>query len=331
MTAATDHLARFWRRGLAAVGLLLALVSGAVLLASVGAPVEPGTAAPLATAPRDPDAAGRRERLAAVKSWRDLRGEEVPEAAFAQSADLIVIDPLLIGRLPQSEQAAAMSRLRRGPEGAGALVLAHLSVGAIEAGRPFWNAAWVAMGSSAVVRQSATAPYWDPSWHDQLYGRPEALLDRLIAAGYDGVVLADAEVHRIAGDVQDAPRKMADLIASLASYARRQNPYFVVVLGGSEELLSQPQVLAGIDAVAKHDLYHGLAGPGVDNDEVDVASSLLALRTAVRSGHPVFVAERVTADVVDRTRRRIEDMGFVADVHPRPVAGARPVWSKAKF
>lgn len=332
MSATLDHMTRLKRRALMAVGLFIGLTTLALFLASIGAPIEPGTAVAVQGRPSDPEASGRRDRMVLVKNWRDARSLEDMEAVAAVHAGMIVIDPRLLSRLPTSEQGRQMERFRGRSDSDDRLLVAHLSIGSIESDRPYWGAAWVAMGTSAAVRQTAAAPFWDQAWHDQLYGRPDALLDRLIAGGYDGVYLADAESHRIATDVANAAHKMADLIARIADYARRQNPYFIVVLGSAEELLAQSAVRARIDAVAKSGLLFGINGPGVANDQIDVASSLLALRPAIQSGHPIFVSERVTAaDDVVAAERRIADLGFVGDVRTEPSGSTKRTWSKVKY
>jgi cysteinyl-tRNA synthetase len=332
MSATLDHMTRFKRRALMAAVLFVGLTTLALLLASVGTPIEPGPAAAVHGRPSDPEAAGRRDRMMLVKSWRDVRSVEDIQSVAAERASMIVIDPRLLSRLSASEHGRQMERFRGGSDSDDRLLVAHLSIGSIESDRPYWGAAWVAMGTSAAVRQTAAAPFWDQAWHDQLYGRPDALLDRLIAGGYDGVYLADAENHRIATDVANAAHKMADLVTRMADYARRQNPYFMVVLGSAEELLAQPAVRARIDAVAKSGLLYGVNGPGIANDQVDVASSLLALRPAIQSGHPIFVSERVTTvDDSAAAKRRLVELGFVGDVRAETAATTKRTWSKVKF
>ena len=357
MAFAPDHISRrLKQRSLIAVALVVALTAAAALLATTDP--EPGpapaTASPSILAPqsavaasRDPDVAGRRSTLAAVTSWRDMRLASSPAAIAATGDDLVAVDPNLIDALPASEQAAALETLRRKPDGASRLLIGHLSVGNFEPDRPYWrpkSAAKAAMKLDGEAPTSTDAQstsgaravavcYWESEWQAQLYGRPEALLDRLIASGYDGVYLADAEAYRLArSELADADTRMADLIRRMSAHARRLNPQFVVMLGGAEELLSHTVVHEAVDAIAKTNLLFGINGPGMANDEADIASSLHALKSAVRAGQPVFVSERITTtEATVAARRRLADLGFIADINRATMPLRGTGWSKVKF
>lgn len=350
MAFAPDHISsRFKRRGVIALALFVTLTTGATLLATSQSDETPATVT-AGTAPAaerqhtsvayDPDTARRRAILADIASWRDLRFATAADVA-TETADLIAVDPNLVDARPLSEQPAALQGLQRKPDGSPRLVLGHLSIGAFEPNRPYWrwkSAADAVMPLDAALIPASIGPsnpvrYWEPAWQAQLYGRPEALLDRLIAAGYDGVYLADGEACRLARpDNADADARMAEFVARLARYARTLNPQFVVMLGGAEELLTHTVVREAIDAIAKPDLLFGINAPGQPNDEADIAASLHVVKSAVRGGHPVFVTEHTAnPEMAAAARRRLAELGFIADVTTSTTSARPTLWSKVKF
>jgi cysteinyl-tRNA synthetase len=161
--------------------------------------------------------------------------------------------------------------------------------------------------------------FWHPDWKTLLYGDPSAALDRIIAAGFDGVYLDRADVyehwHR---EQPSAKTDMIDLVAGIAAYAREKKPGFLVVLQNAEELLADKRLRQALDGVAKEDLLYGVDKEGRANSADNIQSSLRYLRQARTDGLPVLVVEYL-ADLADITaaRNRIESEGFVAYFGPR--------------
>jgi cysteinyl-tRNA synthetase, unknown class len=320
MAFAPEQIARRLRRRIAmAVALFVALTAGATLLAgSVQEPeTRPLTTGSLATGLRDPS---RSTVLTTVRSWRDLRAATAADI-MATDVDLVVLDPKIVDRLTVAQQVELMSALRQRRNDGERLLIAHLSIGYAEPDRPYARLKSIALQPSAGPDQApvkyAPVKYWEPAWHALMFGRPDALLDRLVAAGYDGVMLAGADAYRPArGQIADPEGQMAALVGRLAAHARTINPSFVVVLGGAEEVLAHATARDTVDAVATSNVLFGINAPGEPNDAADIASALHGLKAIRRSGRPVFVRERTDPTVIATTRDRLIELGFVESLEP---------------
>lgn len=161
--------------------------------------------------------------------------------------------------------------------------------------------------------------YWDRDWQRLLFGNPQALLDEIVAAGFDGVYLDGADAHAaFRGERASAESEMVDLIERLAIYARGQNPEFLIVMQNAEELIAHGRLRDAIDGVAKEDLLFGIAGPSTANDPADVTSSLHYLTKLQREGRPVLVVEYLDNPALAAdARRRLDALGFVSYFAPR--------------
>jgi cysteinyl-tRNA synthetase len=168
-------------------------------------------------------------------------------------------------------------------------------------------------------RGNYSVRFWHPDWHGLLYGHKDSALDRLLAAGFDGVYLDRADVHHLWQSEQATARDdMVRLIELMAAHARRSNPEFLVVMQNAEELLDTPRLRRSLDAVAKEDLLYGVDGAEQANKPADVTSSLGHLRLARGEGLPVLVVEYLTDKRrIEEARRRIEGEGFVPNFAPR--------------
>ena len=161
--------------------------------------------------------------------------------------------------------------------------------------------------------------FWHPDWKSLIFGQPSAAVDRIIAAGFDGVYLDRADVYSLWRREQpSAKADMIDLITEIASYARQKKPGFLIVLQNAEELLANKQLRQVLDGVAKEDLLYGIEMEGRANPADEVQSSLRYLRQARTDGLPVLVIEYLgeLADI-NAARNRIESEGFIAYFGPR--------------
>lgn len=164
--------------------------------------------------------------------------------------------------------------------------------------------------------------FWHPDWKAVLFGQPSAALDRIIAAGFDGVYLDHANVYNLWRHEQPSAKvDMMDLVAEIAAYARQKRPDFLIVLQNAEELLANKRMRQVLDGVAKQDLLYGVDKEGLANPADDVQSSLRYLRQAQTDGLPVLVVEYL-GDLAEITaaRNRIESEGFIAYFAPRALS-----------
>lgn len=168
--------------------------------------------------------------------------------------------------------------------------------------------------------------FWHPDWQGLLFGGPSAALDRILAAGFDGVYLDRADVYGLWKKEQPtAKTDMIRLIEAMAAYGRQKRPGFLVVMQNAEELLATPHLRSSLDAVAKEDLLFGVEGAAQANAQTEVASSLRYLKLARRDGLPVLVVEYVDQrPMIDAARRRIRAEGFIPYFGPRALNALGP-------
>ena len=161
--------------------------------------------------------------------------------------------------------------------------------------------------------------YWHPDWKAIMFGARDAALDRIIAAGFDGVYLDRADAYgQWRTERPTAKGDMIGFIGEIAAYARLHKPGFLIVLQNAEELLSSQPLREALDGVAKEDLLYGIAGEGRENIKADVDASLSYLRLARNDGMPVLVVEYIDDKArMDKARLRIESEGFVPYFGPR--------------
>ncbi len=161
--------------------------------------------------------------------------------------------------------------------------------------------------------------YWDESWQALIFGHETAALERIIAAGFDGVYLDRADVYQ--ASLKQRPTAKADmtsLIQQISARGRALSPGFVVVMQNAEELLAEMKVRAALDAVAKEDLLFGVDGDARANSERDVTASVHFLKMAQRQGMPVLAVEYLSDEkMVAAARQRLERHGFVPYFAPR--------------
>ena len=112
--------------------------------------------------------------------------------------DLLIID-LYCEDKPLT--AAEVAALRTKPQGGRRLVLAYMSVGEAEEYRSYWQADWKQKKPSWIAGTnedwgSHRVRYWQPQWKHILFGSPDAYLDTILAAGFDGAFLDVVDVYQ---------------------------------------------------------------------------------------------------------------------------------------
>jgi cysteinyl-tRNA synthetase len=200
------------------------------------------------------------------------------------------------------------------------------------AGSPDGKSVGVATYETPLSRRSAASPdwlaeenpewrgnflvkYWDPAWQAIIMGSPDAYLDRIIAAGFDGVYLDKIDANDNWEKTRPtAEREMVAFVKRIAAYGRAKRPGFKIVPQNAEELLKFKDYVATIDAIAKEDLLFGL-GKKTDNEgnaPVDVAKSRRLLDKAKQAGKKVLVVEYVSdAEAIKRATKQLQGYGFV--------------------
>jgi len=304
--------------------MLLRSVVCPVLFLLLSAPANAGpetrrqqAPAPLSAAEtRAHEARLRRSLLSGVKSWA-IQLRFLDRAALAASpTDLVVIDhaphPKKDIEIPFLTHE--VSDLKSGPNNKRRLVLAYLSIGEAERYRFYWKPEWEVSGTKPTWLGSEN-PQWpgdfavdytNPEWQSTIFGTPESYLDRIVAAGFDGVYLdrADAFQDR-EPESKDARDAMVRFIARLSDHARRSKPQFLVVMQNAEELIDDAGLRQRLDGIAKEDLAYGSDNSAIENPAEMVRDSLQYLRKAKRAGLAVFTLEYVTEP---HKRERVRSM-----------------------
>lgn len=309
--------------------------AAAAVACVLAATLAPGPSA-LATENKVADAEARRARLSRVTSWRyQLRRIDLNEVA--QSAtDLVVIDyapDRVYGvELPFSHED--VQRMQVKPDGSRRIVLAYLSIGEAERYRTYWNNAWYDAPTKPAwllppnPRWDGNFPvrFWDKDWQAIISGSPQAYLDRILAAGFDGVYLDRADVYQeLESENPRAADEMAAFIVQICVRARAARPDVLIVMQNAEELVRRSAVRKAIDGIAKEDLFFGVEHDGQPNPPAMVRSSLADLARARANGLKVMVVEYIedTAKAA-ATAQRIRDAGFLPLLAERSLGDLEP-------
>lgn len=118
--------------------------------------------------------------------------ESYIKALSETNYDLLIVD-LYYGDRPLTTEETA--RLKRKENGGQRLLLSYMSVGEAADYRTYWQPAWSNKRPHWLAEPnpewsgSYKARYWSKEWHDILYGSPDAYIDRIMAAGFDGAFL----------------------------------------------------------------------------------------------------------------------------------------------
>ncbi len=261
----------------------------------------------------------RAQTLSQARLWGCQYQNINVDRLAASNLDLIVIDhalgqPNIIVASPEDVQ-----RLKRKPDGSRRIVLAYISVGEAEDFRPYWKRAWAEAPPSWLGSSNPDWPgaygvrFWESAWKQIVYAQDDSILDRIIAAGFDGAFLDRVDAYaEWRGIRRSAKEDMINLVAELSQRARNKSRGFLIMSQNAEGLLKNSRYRNLIDGVTKESLLFGLNGPGIPNSRGDVAWSLAGLNAAVRDGIPVFSIEYIDdPQKIALARRKLESFGFI--------------------
>lgn len=272
-------------------------------------PTQSGAVTPAQNKPKS-DSRGearlRRQQLAAVRSWA-IQLRFLDPATVANSAlDLIVMDHAPHPK-PGNEAEAVYSvtdiaPMQRKPDGNRRLVLAYLSIAEAERYRYYWQPSWdtdPAMRPSWLRGENPNwagnyyVKYEDPDWQAIIFGTPASYLDRIIAAGFDGVYLDRVDAFQDEGQPPEAEEAMVRFVSRICDHARRTQPKFLVIMQNAEELVRYSTLRQRLDGVAKEDLAYGSDNTVSANPPEMVKDTLQNLRKARKAGLTVLTIEYV--------------------------------------
>ncbi len=263
-----------------------------------------------------------------AKTWafqlKNLGPEEQAKLA-ASPYDVIVIDSEdYPGGVERPLKPAEIEAMKKKPDGSKRLVIAYFSVGEAESYRYYWQKEWTKRKPAWVGKENKEwkenflVKYWEPTWQNIIFGRPEAFADRVLAQGFDGFYIDRADAYYYFGDNADVRQKMRDFIIKLTNYMRAKKPDVAILVQNAEELLDNKAYVEAIDGIAKEDLLFGISHKEERNKADDVAESSALLKSAQASGKKIFVIEYLTrAGYIAEAKKRLDELGFVMYTGPR--------------
>lgn len=261
------------------------------------------------------------EPLQQVRTWvYQLNGID-PRAIAASGFDLAVVDHSADGSAEAAFSPGALDMMKRKPDGSPRIVLAYMSIGEAEDYRFYWREEWSRGPPSWLDAENPDWPgnykvrYWDPNWQSLIFGSPDAYLDRILDAGFDGVYLDIIDAFEYYEDRRpSAEAEMVALVRRIAEYGRARRPgrSFYVIPQNGEMLLAHPEYLETVDGIAKEDLfwgYDGIEAPTPDNER-DFSVGFLG-RAAAANKIVLTVDYPIAADFVGDLYSRARGLGFV--------------------
>jgi cysteinyl-tRNA synthetase, unknown class len=271
-------------------------------------------------------------QLNEVRSWAFQLQNVDPVEIKLSPYDLVVVDYGFDRRNATAFPREVVDLMRTRPDGRPRLVLAYFSIGEAEDYRYYWQDSWLKNRPEWLEPENPDWPgnylvqYWHPEWQALLFGSPNAYLDRIIDAGFDGVYLDGADkfeqwkVRR-----PTAAADMVSLVGALASYARAQRKDFLVIPQNGDDLLANSSYAGVIDGFAREDLLYSEKDPDERNTQRSIAESVRRFRPLVAAGKPVFVVEYTTsAQLAAAMLREIKELGFTGYIAGRDLNRLSP-------
>ena len=277
----------------------------------------------------------RKNLLLDAKSWgyqlRNLNVDQQKKIA-ASPYDVVIIDV-------EHEAVAKETRLtkeevdgmKKKPDGGRRLVMAYFSIGEAEGYRSYWKSEWNKTKPSWVGKENKEwknnflVKYWEPDWQKIVFGSPDAMADKVLAAGFDGFYLDRVDAYYYHGDTADMRNKMVDFVGKLTTYIRSKKPDAMILGQNAEELLDNPAYVKAIDGIAKESLYYGIPGPDKVNPADDIKEGNAFLSKARAAGKAAFCVEYLKNPAnIASAKQRMDEKGFVLYVANRGLAELNP-------
>lgn len=273
-----------------------------------------------------------RAALGDISSWGYQLQRVNPAVYGAMDYDLVVVDYSRDGSDRRAFSNADVTQLRTRPDGTSRVVLSYLSIGEAEDYRYYWRPALAKGRPSWLKPENPEWPgnfpvrYWDPAWQAIIFGSPQAYLDKILDAGFDGVYLDRIDAYDEADPTLDRRARMRAMIAfvgALADYARAKKPGFLIVAQNGEELLAEGAYRSVIDGLGKEDLFFGVDGDNTVNGLADVRASIRYLNMLKDEGKPVLLVEYVSRpELVETARHNAETLGVPLFIGARALDSA---------
>jgi len=243
--------------------------------------------ATLSIASNDPDegvftvglqGTGSEPTTAAVDDFAYQLQEIDLDTLAASAFDLAIIDYSQDGSDEMRFTAGEISAVKHG-SGGEKLVLAYMSIGEAEDYRFYWDNRWDKNhdGNPDPGAPSWLGPgnpewpgnykvrYWKPEWQAIIFGSPTSYLDRIIAAGFDGVYLDIIDAYEYWGpggesglNRETTEQEMVDFVKAIAEYARvtKGKAGFAVLPQNGEGLSAHADYVQSVTGIGKEDTWY---------------------------------------------------------------------------
>lgn len=114
-------------------------------------------------------------------------------AVTATNYDVVIMD--LFSNENEPYTAVEVDQLRQKANGGSRMVVCYMSIGEAEDYRYYWQSSWSNNPPSWLSEENPDwegnykVKYWNADWQSIIYGNQNAYLDKILAAGFDGVYL----------------------------------------------------------------------------------------------------------------------------------------------
>ena len=249
---------------------------------------------------------------------------ETYDAILGSPAELVVVDIDDAGFTP--EQVCAISRTKS--------LLSYLSIGQASSVRWYWDPQWVDGNGDAIpgVAPSWLGPrsadwagayevrYWEPEWQAIV----KAGVDRILAAGYRGVVYDVVDAFARWGGSLDAQNMMRSFVTDLMAYGFERNPQYIGNPNSGNPLLVDDDYVSAISGQLGECVFYlrQFARPA---HETEWATRYLDRVTA--GGKQVFLIEYVSpVETRQHVVQKAIAKGYVPYMARQALDTLEPVW-----
>jgi len=267
-----------------------------------------------------------------VRTWGYQLQKVVIGEVAASAFDVMVVDYSRDGSDDEAFTREEVAAMQTKADGSRRLVLAYMSIGEAESYRYYWDPAWSVQKPAWMLdenpdwKENYSVCFWEPGWQAAFYGKPTSYLDKVLAAGFDGVYLDKCDVFedlqarnkRVAASRPDLEGDMVSFISRLSHYAKARVPTFAIVMQNAEVLLEHEHLRQVIDGVAKECLLYGLTSAERLNPRDEITFSRRALDLAKSAGRTVFAVEYMgDAAKIRSAMETLDGYGYIATVSPK--------------
>jgi cysteinyl-tRNA synthetase, unknown class len=296
------------------------------------APIARSRPAPVSAKPKSTPVSGA-VRAGPINAWAYQLADIAPDAIANLPVDLCVIDYSADGEDSTAFKVADTDRMKTKPDGGRKLLISYMSIGEAEDYRYYWQTSWGTAKTRPAWLDDLNPDwegnykvrFWDPAWQGVIFGSPNSYLDKIIAAGFDGVYLDIIDAFEYWRDEKpERPSAADDMIAfvtAIANYARARRPGFWIIPQNGEALLEDAAYRKVISAQAKEDIFFGQDGDGRANKRGDIDDCLDNLKFARDSGLPILAIEYLEdGKKVSEAQTKLASVGCTATFGPRDLA-----------